>query len=355
MGKGSSPDSARLSAVMEAVERQAGAAPLLATVRRKVCDVAAMLDLDALGLLPEARELEVECASGTDLLSGEIVAVPMALVQCPWFGERLFASTSTNGLASGNTLTEAIYHALCELVERHVWSLFTVRSQLVPRFFGGDGASDVAHAREVVFPTGLPELDELHARMTASGLKVRALYLDSEALPPVMVACVVEEHSDPPMAHLGLGCALSPPLALSRALTEVAQSRVGDIAAVREDLLRTTDEAGASGDHLRRAVELPSDRWYYDLPAATVALESIEDATTDDLAADLRIVLDRVRANGVRSVVAVDISPPDIPVSVVRLVAPGLESYATDGRIGPGIVALFNPFRSHGNDVRNRR
>ncbi len=31
--------------------------------------------------------------------------------------------TSTNGIASGNTLEEAVFHGLCEIIERDAWSL----------------------------------------------------------------------------------------------------------------------------------------------------------------------------------------------------------------------------------------
>jgi ribosomal protein S12 methylthiotransferase accessory factor len=345
MGKGTTREAALCSAVMEAVERQVAAAPQIPTTRRSVAELQASLDLDALGLLPNARDAVVECAGGVDLFTGDAVPVPLPLVCCPWFGPRTFASTSTNGLAAGNTPTEAIYHALCELIERHVWSLHAVRAQLVPRFYGGSGARDVSHAREIAFPTGVAELDAMYDRIAGAGLNVRALYLEASPLPPVMLACAVEERSDPPMAHLGLGCALAPSLALSRALTEVAQSRVGDISAIREDLLRADDPANAHGDRLRRSDELPNDRWYYDLPARPIALGDLADVSTDDLAADLRAVIASVRAAGARRLVAVDLSPPDVPISVVRLVAPDLESYAVDGRIGPGILNLFNPFR----------
>jgi ribosomal protein S12 methylthiotransferase accessory factor len=343
MGKGITRDAAICSAVMEAVERQSGAAPRVRTTRRLLADCAKQLDLEALAVLPYAIDAYADCVDGTDLLSSEFVPVPMALVQCPWFGKRIFPSASTNGLASGNTLTEAIYHALCELIERHVWSLFDVRSHLVPRFFGNTTERDGSYAREVAFPTGVADIDATYGRIIASGLEVRALYLECGGLPPVMAACAVEERSDPPMAHLGLGCALSPGLALTRALTETAQSRMGDISAVREDLFRAGD-SNAREERLQRSTALPSDCWYYDVPAAAISLRDIEDASTLDLAADLQTVLNAVRANGARQLVAIDLSPDDVPVFVVRLVAPGLESYAVDGRLGPGILELFNPF-----------
>jgi len=66
------------------------------------------LDLDA----------PLPCVLAHDVRTGEAVPVPAELVFHPfdvpprWFG------TSTNGLASGNTVEEASVHALLELVER---------------------------------------------------------------------------------------------------------------------------------------------------------------------------------------------------------------------------------------------
>ena len=93
---------AYVGAVMEAVERQVTSSPPIATFRAPIRTVLAGLDLHALGLLEGARDLDVDCAWGTDLLTGHVLPVPMANVQCPWYGDRIYDVTSTNGLASGN-------------------------------------------------------------------------------------------------------------------------------------------------------------------------------------------------------------------------------------------------------------
>src|SRR5690606_19425623 len=63
-----------------------------------------------------------------DLASGEPVEVPFELVHLDfrapaseWSGYFL---ASSNGLASGATVTDAIAHGLCELVERDALALF---------------------------------------------------------------------------------------------------------------------------------------------------------------------------------------------------------------------------------------
>jgi ribosomal protein S12 methylthiotransferase accessory factor len=299
--------------------------------------------LDALGLLESARDIDATCVNGIDLISGDALPVPLAMVQCPWQGERLFRVTSTNGLASGNNLVEATYHALCELVERHTWSLFHVRSVYAPAAFK-NALKQIALAPEVAFPTGDSIVDDLHERLVRAGLRVRALCLQDGDLPTTMAVAVWEEAVSPPMVHIGMGCALSPTHALIRALTEAAQCRVTDIQGAREDILRPDDDAGRMLEHGRRPRELPKNEWYFDLPAASIELRDIPGAASDDLVADLRAVVDAIARSGVARVAIVDISPPDLPISVVRAVAPGLETLIYSGVLGPRARAWLNPF-----------
>ncbi len=343
-GKGMTREAAIASAVMEATERQIGSVVRLPVFRESVRVVGERMDLEACGLRADARDLVVDCVLGTELLSGDAIPVPVAMVQCPWFGERLFDMTTTNGLASGNNVTEAIYHALCELVERHIWCMYHVKCSMAPRFFLGERAKDLALAPEIEMPSGIASIDALIDDIRAAGLTVRTLALEEGPLPLTVLATVSEPDSTPPMAHLGLGCALSPAHALTRALTECVQSRVVDIQAAREDILRIGEDAGITGSHARRLESFPKDVWYFDMPARKKRLAEIADRTTDDLADDLRVTLDALRDYGVPTVVAVDLSPPDLPISVVRAIVPGLEGVIFTGHLGPRGRALLNPF-----------
>lgn len=347
-GKGMTREGAIASAVMEATERQIGAAVSLPTFSESLGVVAERIDLEACGVRKEAGSGEAMCVFGTELLSGDAVAVPLAMVQCPWFGEKLFDITSTNGLASGNNLTEAIYHALCELIERHAWTMYHVRCSLLPRFYLGPQARDLALAREIVLPTGDERVDRLLADIRAAGLLVRALVLEEAPLPVTIIASITEPAANPAMAHMGLGCALSPAHALTRALTEAVQSRVVDIQAAREDILRPDEPAGIMGTHARRLKRTPTDQWYYDMPCTRIALEKLCDRSSDDLATDLRATLDSLRDSGMSSVIAVDLSPPDLPIAVVRTIVPGLETFVFTGHMGPRARALLNPFAVSG-------
>ncbi len=339
-GKGPTPQEARVSAIMEALERQVAANVALETHRRELADVLVKLDLTPLGPLQQDPSEMVECVDGIDLLSGENVPVPLALVRFPWRGKRLLKRSSTNGLASGNTLAEAIYHALTEMIERHLWSLYVVRCEVLPRYYRGDGASDIARARVLRLPTGDPAIDALVDRIRATGLTLRVTMLEQEPFVPAALACVVEPDSAPPMAHIGLGASLSAAHAIERALNEVVQSRVVDVQAAREDILRA-DENGENS-HAKRITELPKGRWYVDLDAPSVKLSEMPELLTDDIIEDIGILTRQMASAGVTQCVVVPLVQEQ-GLSVVRICAPRFETLAVDGRIGPIALAELNP------------
>ena len=344
-GKGFTREAALSSAVMEAVERQLAASPTwLPTFKLSLRNVQERLDVRALELKEDVFDDVVDCVYGTDLLSGTLIPVPMAMVQCPWYGKPLFKVTSTNGLASGNNVTEALYHALCELVERHTWSMYHAKSHLLPRMFLGPDAADIAFAKEVIFPTGNALVDELRDRVEGVGMTLRILHLDDPGLPHTMLATVTEPHTEPPMAHMGFGTSLSPSHAMTRAVTEAIQSRVVDIQAAREDILRPDEPEGVMGTHGRRTTDFPHGRWYFDLPAEQVELRDIPDRLTDDLARDLALVIEGLRGMGASAIAVVDLSPPETPVHAVRVVVPEIETTTVNGRTGRMLRGIFNPF-----------
>lgn len=342
-GKGLTREAAIASAVMEAAERQIAARVELPIFEEPLVHVAAELDLAGFGMRETALR-SIACVLGTDVLRSERVAVPLALVQCPYYGPKLFDVTTSNGLASGNNLTEALYHALCEVIERHIWAIYHTRCSVAPRYFLGAEARDRLLAPQIALPTGDPTIDRLVASIEAAGLIVRALFLEEPPLPPTVIVTVTEPNSSPPMAHLGLGCSLSPAHALVRALTEAVQSRVTDIQAAREDILRVNDPVGRLGEHGRRLTSLPTDQWYFAPAPSALDFASLADRSSDDLAQDLRTTLDALRAYGLDRAIVVDLSPRDLPIAVVRAIVPGLETFMFTGHPGPRVRAELNPF-----------
>jgi ribosomal protein S12 methylthiotransferase accessory factor len=361
-GKGLTPDHARVGAVMEAVERQIACAPAVDVVTIAPRDVRAGIDGTELGLHDAFWGRPLPFARGWDLIREEPALVPLAAVQCPWDGERIFRWSTTSGIASGNTRTEAVYHALTELVERHRWSLAHVQGHLRPRaileaFAGGPWR----YARELIddpagsfvtMPTGNMPVDGLLAAIVRGGLTPRLVALAGGLLPPAILATVTESGSAVPMVHIGLGCSWSPEHAAIRALTEAVQSRVVDIQGAREDIQPSVGPDIGFGDHGRRANVLPNGRWFYDAPSPTIAFGDLTDHSSTDLSADLTRLVEALRLEGIDRAVIVELTPRDADFSVVRAIVPRLESFVVDGRIGPTIRALLGRYAAAFDNAR---
>jgi YcaO-like protein with predicted kinase domain len=349
-GKGLTRDHATAGALMEALERQMCARCDMTRFAHPIPEVMEYLDLPRVNWIGPG-EGDVECVAGIDLLSGAEIAVPLGLVQCPRQGARLFSYTSTNGLASGNTSTEAIYHAIFELCERHLWSRVHVFAHMWPRSLrarAGDLSDrpDDPVASEVIVSPDTPVIGDLIEKIARAGLRFRLLAYAPPNWPIGMLACISEHDAgDAMFYHLGMGCSWSPLHAAVRAITEAAQVRVADMAAAREDL-RRADEGHAPGfEHGKRPAGFPNGRWYYDGPVRErVTIEDVPDRSDPDLDVELEMLLDVLRASGERCVAYVDVTPADVPISVARVIAPSLERTLVDGTLSPLMTSLLaNP------------
>jgi len=234
-------------------------------------------------------------------------------------GSGCFLANGT-GLAAGNHLLEAVSHALCEAVERDAFALWDERS-----------AADRA-ARRVALDTvtdpGCRQLLETYER---AGVGVVAWDLTTDIGLPVFSATIVDRRNDVLRrlpAATGGGCHPDRGVALSRALTEAAQSRLTLIAGSRDDcppaLYRRVKDAEAIESHAR-ALAAEGLRAFEDV--ANVPGETIDD--------DVAHELDRLRSAGIGQAILVDLTRPDVGVPVVRLVVPGLEGW-TD-KVAPAV------------------
>jgi ribosomal protein S12 methylthiotransferase accessory factor len=128
----------------------------------------------------------------------------------------------------------------------------------------------------------------------------------------------------------GAGCHLDPAVALGRAITEAAQSRLTLIAGARDDLT-TADYAGARQPD---AIAIALDRW--EARMACCRFDAVASRTTGTYEGDVAVLLDLLAGAGMPGAIAVDLSEPSFDFSVVRIIVPGLEAHDTRGRIVPG-------------------
>jgi len=305
-GKGLTPEAARISALMESLETytaeqasatERGSYRSLAK-KRRVVDVRKLprprgrLDLDAVWSWIE----------GWDLVREEPVLVPLECVTLDTtFSRPPVFDISSNGLASGNVLVEAIVHGLCEVLERDAEAAW--------RRGGGD--------RRLVLDTiSDGACRALIERITRTGARVFVWDLGGSI--PAIGCAIVEDPREiawrPLGCYQGFGAHLVPEVAIARALTEAAQTRLTYIAGGRDDFFPFDYERATDP-------ELLSEMWERlaapcDEPVDFAELPRHE---TRGLGEDLELL---VRLAG-ESVIAVDLTLPALGVPVTKVIVPG--------------------------------
>lgn len=327
MGKGPDAVSARVSALMEAVERvSAETAPPGSTRRARFADLppGAAVDPESLDLPADSLyspEREITWIESFDLLAGQPVLLAADLALNPP-REGVLQEVDTNGLASGNTPLEAIVHGLGEAIERDAIS----QMELTAHF--GDPA-DLRPPVHEVDPATLPEAARgWIERLTAAGLDVTVQDITTDLGVATFCATITDYGYPGPTGTMtlrspGWGAAPHAAAAALRAVTEAVQSRLGAIQRARDsfNVFHKGARAASRAERLRRLQASRRQPFGH-----TPSFESL------DLRADLEHLLERLAAAGLRRVVVTDLTRPDLGIPVVRVRVPGLACYSVNRR-----------------------
>jgi len=312
-GKGTTALAARVSALMESLETWSAEHLALPAVRaswRKLGDRA----VDARRLARPRGRLDRDArwrwVEGWDLGADRAVLVPeQAVTLDTTFRAPPVFDISSNGLASGNALVEAIAHGLCEVIERDAEAAW--------RRAGGD-------RRLVLDSIPDPACRALIDRITAAGPRVWVRDVTDPASPAgiaVIGAAIMEDPREPAWRTLGFyqgfGAHWQPEIAIARALTEAAQTRLTYIAGARDDFFahdyaRATDPRRLAALWQRFSAPCDEPVGFDELPRRTA--RTLGDAVEQLVATQ-------------RQVIAVDLTHPALGVPVVKVIVPGV---ATD-------------------------
>ena len=227
-----------------------------------------------------------------------------------FFRRPSFFQTNSNGLASGNTRDEARLHAIYELIERDAMCALGERGRLKLRERG-----QVIDPDSVTFPVARLMLD----RCAAQGTRVVLMALPA----PVAVSAIWAVFLSPramstrSLVNMGWGAHVAPEVALTRALTEAAQSRLAKIHGARDDIRLKLGVASDSRPYRVLESLTPDTRWEQvearprlDLPRAP---EAAVPALVDEL----------IRADK-GPVYDFDLGDPEKHLHCARIIAPRL-------------------------------
>ncbi|MEM9593403.1 MAG: YcaO-like family protein [Acidobacteriota bacterium] len=336
LGKGMDDAAARVSALMEAVERVSAEEPPPGTV-----EAASFHQLTGRGELAlDAEDFDLPTGSTWDRESefnwvpaelrhwgrpSERALLPADLAISPP-REGLLDAVDTNGLAAGNDLVEAAVHGVCEVVERDA------QGQLEFQGLHG-GAGEFLPKPQVVDPTSLPApaatwvshiedhglstvLHDLTGDIRVPGF--RALILDPAYPTPTGLE---------PRVFAGWGTSLNPGVAVMRAVSEAVQSRLGVVQGARDAWNATAfDRRAATREGRLQAWRSEPEVAFEDTAAARAADTAVTPAEK------LEALQERLAAVGLERLVIVDLTRPDLDIAVVRVRVPGLSSFLVNRR-----------------------
>jgi ribosomal protein S12 methylthiotransferase accessory factor len=328
-GKGLTDEDARTSAVMEALERAVASQPHCDVTRASAGQlrnsgkrVDTLPNLIAAGQPAVSDDETIPWIDGRDLLTGETVYVPFeAAILDRTVTERRYWQSS-DGLASGNTLDEAMFHGLNERIERDAYTLWQVSSFKARQASCLDPKS-----------LGCPEIALLTVRVEKAGLVSRLFDMTSDAGIPSFVAFVapgeVLSGQRPRFADVNYGAGTHPSArkAIVRAITEAAQSRMTYISGARDDIYPSVYRQTLAEETRGLLLTDPKMRQLQDFAGLA--------------GGGLSETVEVFREKALGPVIAVSLSDPAWPFAVAKVFAPALENPegARAQRYGPRALA----------------
>jgi len=281
--------------------------------------------------------------SGYDLINNERILVPAPLALFRYSPKppaiNPFAYHHTNGLASGNVLEEAICHSLCELIERDATSLAELNASALPYNFLRNMTkylSDNGLQIDPVDGTQFVDDDSKYPDVDISNIDFKPISNLVKKFNDAKIPLIIKDITSPigvptfnassiewiteDYGYLAEGHGTHPDarIALLRAITEVSQTRAANIQGARDDL-RKISYGNSNSDEKKT--------WQFMKSKNTIQFSDIKSFINDDILDDINFILSRLVSNGLKQVIVVDLTNPQIMIPVVRTIVPGLETF----------------------------
>ncbi len=329
-GKGATIEAAKASAVMEAIEGYHAEHIDLSLKYGSYNDLAATHRLVDVAGLPRMsgslfhKDMPLFWIEGHDLFADNAVWLPYETVHSNY---TLPATTdsgcfvaSTNGLASGNHILEAIAHGIGEVVERDANTLW----DLLPENKRAHSRLELSSVDDALCLSVLEKLDK-------ASISVSVWDITTDTGVPAFYCVVTDALQEKMHSGAGAGCHPASEVALLRALTEAVQVRTNYITGARDDLGKEEYSEAGIAAKLARAKRLNS-------PALSTGVDfrNIPSQSFSSINQDIDWLLGQLGNIGIAQVIWVDLTKAEFAIPVVRVVIPGLEGPSDHDNYSPG-------------------
>jgi ribosomal protein S12 methylthiotransferase accessory factor YcaO len=358
-GKGSTKLQAKASGLMESIERFCslssnysnnyiqGNYSELTRSYRKVLHPGEVVEPILSGY--DENLSKIDYLLGYDLQNNQEVLVPAQLALSKYSSKPpstyAFHYSHTNGLASGNVLEEAICHALYEIIERDAVSIADLCSSSIPytiskkknqsvdskdKFIDDSSIFNEVDISEII--EEYEPLKSLVKRFNDVGLPllIKDITQDDIGVPTFVASSVESISSDYGYYAKGYGSHLDARVALIRAITELSQTRAGNIQGARDDLrkiqYKENDEIHKrKWEFMQSLLSSPSHAGSTNNQA--VPFSEIKTYVKEDILDEIKFILNSLKRAGLKRAIIVDLTHPDVGIPVVRAIVPGLETF----------------------------
>ncbi|RYG16623.1 hypothetical protein EON82_24775, partial [bacterium] len=250
-GKSETPEGAVIGGVMEELEKYSQER-FRPEVVRTASYVSLRQDISVRAVDPRSLSLPYDSAYTDDrvfgwtpvrdLISGKEVLVPEAALASSRIANDIFFSAragrkvfSSNGLAAGMTVSEALLHALCECIERHA-------NKLSEQDISNPGGASERRWPDYKFIdlSSCPDsTKQLTAKIRDAGYETRVLDIVTDIGVPTFAVRVFRAdrlHGLDEQFCVGSCTHPNPEVAINRAVLEAVQTRIGRSSGAREDM-----------------------------------------------------------------------------------------------------------------------
>ena len=316
-GKGRTIAEAALGAWMEFLERHWAERSQVEIVARRSSELAhearSFIPPAAIPLpwgTPDPGDSVLAWTRGTTS-RGEDVWLPAHDVLCPFeppAGTHNPLVSRSTGLASGGHLTEAVLHAVLEVIERDAVAVAEL---------GRVGTTvDLTTA-------GSPWLQDQLCRLDQLGFALEVKQLPAVGGVAVFLATVDDRSGQPMRMACGHAAHIDPFLALDGAVQEALQARAAMISGAREDLEDYRYLESMTDAEARREFA-----WWLDATCQRTPAPRAPQPEPEDLASVVLELETALFRQSFQPLVVVELSPASARIPVVRAVVPGCSDFS---------------------------
>lgn len=256
----------------------------------------------------QLEKIEFNWAEVENLFDNKKYFIPASLTKintCFPDLDYLFFNVSSNGLAAGNSKEEAIFHAICEIIERDALVKWQAKNNQ------SKNATSIAPATVKDF--NLKFIDNLYRR----GLTLQIWEIISDiGIPAYHVAIIDDINLRGLNIFTGTGAHLSKSIALFRAISEAIQGRLTYIAGIRDDIVEEYYKNMRLNTHkfLPQKPQIPSKN-YQDSISLPV----------DGVGSNLNRLLNMLLEKNYHQILLMDHTKPELSIPVVQIFIPGMK------------------------------